>query len=188
MLSTKMMATFRACALLSLPFLIFAVLPTSAIAEDEGGTFDPYPLRPADTSSPRDTLRSFSTNINEAVQAWEARQPEAAIRRPSRRAHEMLDFSQLPKRGKRTKERESVLLLKEILDRIELPPDNEIPGDEEVAVAETPLTRWTIPNTKITIAKIEEGPRAGEFLFTAGTVSRAITRLPIAACTATSNM
>ena len=118
MLSTKMMATFRACALLSLPFLIFAVLPTSAIAEDEGGTFDPYPLRPADTSSPRDTLRNFNTNINEAVQAWEARQPEATIRRASRRAHETLDFSQLPKRGKRTQVIESVLLLKEILDRI----------------------------------------------------------------------
>ena len=37
---------------------------------------------------------------------------------------------------------------------------------------EKALTHWTIPNTRITIAKIEEGPRAGVFLFTAETVDR----------------
>ena len=65
-----------------------------------------------------------------------------------------------------------MLFLKEILDRIELPPDSEIPGEEEVADKEKAITRWTIPNTRIMIARVEEGPRAGEFLFTAETVSR----------------
>ena len=61
--------TFLFAALL---FLIFATLAPLAVAQDEGAAFDPYPLRPADTSSPRDTLRSFNASVNEAVQAWQA--------------------------------------------------------------------------------------------------------------------
>jgi MscS family membrane protein len=172
MLSTRLTVSLRANALASSLLLVLAVLLPLAVAQDGVQAFDPYPLRPADTSSPRDTLRSFSASVNEAVQAWQARQPEAAILRPSRRASETFDFSQLPERGKRAKEVETVLLLKEILDRIELPADDAIPGDEEVADAEKILTHWTIPKTRITIAKVEEGPRAGEFLFTATTVDR----------------
>ena len=65
-----MTAVFRTGASVSLLILSLAVLPTSAVAEDELQTFDPYPLRAADTSSPRDTLRSFNSSVNEAVQAW----------------------------------------------------------------------------------------------------------------------
>jgi len=32
--------------------------------------------------------------------------------------------------------------------------------------------RWTIPNTEITIQRVEKGPRSGEHLFTAETVER----------------
>ena len=151
-------------------FLMFALPAPSLFAQDKGAAFDPYPLRPADTSSPRDTLRSFNTNINEAVQAWRAGDSREVITRAGERAHETFDFSQLPGRGRFAREVETMLFLKEILDRIELPPDSEIPGAAEVAGKENALVRWTIPNTKITIAKIEEGPRAGEFLFTAKTV------------------
>jgi MscS family membrane protein len=155
--------------------LILAILALSAplaVAQDKGAAFDSYPLRPADTSSPRGTLRSFNANINEAIQAWQAGEPQEVVTRAGQRAHEAFDFSHLPGRGRFPKEVETMLFLKEILDRIELPPDNEIPGDEEVVNKEKALTRWTIPNTRITIAKIEEGPRAGEFLFTAETVHR----------------
>ncbi len=44
--------------------LLLLVLVTSApvaLAQDTKADFDPYPLRPADTSSPRDTWRVFST-------------------------------------------------------------------------------------------------------------------------------
>ena len=34
--------------------------------------------------------------------------------------------------------------------------------------------RWTIPHTEITIARVEKGPRAGEFLFSPRTVRRAL--------------
>jgi len=160
---------------LILPFLL--LLPFQLAAQsvaDSAGGFDPFPLRPADTSSPRDTLRSFNAGITEAMHAWRAgsRLASVAVRKPGRRAVATFDFSQLPEREQYAKKLETVLLLKEILDRILLPPDDEIPGDQEVAGKEPALTSWTIPNTAITIAKLEEGPRAGEFLFTAGTVDR----------------
>ncbi len=63
-----------------------------------------------------------------------------------------------------------MLFLKEILDRIELPPEDEIPGDGECA--DGTITQWTIPDTRITIQRIEDGPRAGEFLCSADTVQR----------------
>ena len=63
-----------------------------------------------------------------------------------------------------------IVLLKEILDRIELPDDAEIPDSAQVA--EGAVTSWTIPGTRIRIARVDSGPRAGEFLFSAATVER----------------
>ncbi len=150
--------------------LMLPLLGTAEAAAESTEAFDPDPLRPADTSSPRDTLRTFNASITKSVQAFWAARPEEEIARASLHAEETFDFSQLPARGRGVKKVETILYLKEILDRIQLPPEEEIPGDEEVADTEKPVTRWTIPNTRITIAKVEEGPNAGEFLFTAKTV------------------
>jgi len=153
-------------------FLMLALSASVLFAQDKVAAFDPYPLRPADTSSPRDTLRSFNADVTEAVQAWRAGEPREVVTRAGLRAYGAFDFSQLAARGRFAKEVQTILFLKEIIDRIELPPDSEIPGDEEVADKGKALTRWAIPNTRITIARIEEGSRAGEFLFTAETVDR----------------
>jgi MscS family membrane protein len=162
----------RVFVFVSVLFLILATSTPSAVAQDKGLMFDPYPLRPADTSSPRDTLRSFNENINLAIQAWHAGEPREKVVLLVRRGLETLDLSQLPERGLFAEKIEIFLLLKEILDRIVLPPQEEIPGSMQVTDDERRLSRWTIPNTSITIAKIEKGPRAGEFLFTAETVRR----------------
>ena len=110
-------------------FLMLALSASLLFAQDKGAAFDPYPLRSANTSSPRDTLRSFNANIIKAVQARRAGEPRAVVTRAAQRAHETFDFSQLPGRGRFAKEVETMLFLKEILDRIELPPDSEIPGE-----------------------------------------------------------
>jgi MscS family membrane protein len=161
----------RSFVFVSLVFLILTTPTPLAVAQDKG-FIDPYPLRPADTSSPRDTLRSYNISINGAIQAWHAGKPRGAIIDLARRGFETIDLSQLPERGLLAKKIETFLLLKEILDRIELPPQEEIPGNEEVTDEEKPLSKWTIPNTMITIEKIKKGPRAGEFLFNAETVRR----------------
>ena len=49
---------------------------------------------------------------------------------------------------------ETALVLKDVLDRMELPPVSQIPGPAEVAEQE--LRKWTIPHTEIVLVK----PRA----------------------------
>lgn len=66
---------------------------------------------------------------------------------------------------------EAVLQLKEVLDRIHLPPAEDIPDSQVVSASG--LTRWRIPHTSIDIVQVTEGPRAGEFLFNPNTVRRA---------------
>ena len=86
------------------------------------------------------------------------------------RAVETLDLSATPHSDAWDVRTERILKLKEILDRIELPPDSAIPGDAEVA--ESAIEQWNLPGTRITIARPGEGPRAGEFVFSADTVQR----------------
>jgi MscS family membrane protein len=130
---------------------------------------DPYPLRSADTSSPRDTFRTYLRDITTAVEAWEDDQPSAEIDRLLLRAADTFDFSEISDVDRSTTIVINMLLLKEILDRVVLPPFGAIPDDEQVA--QDGVVRWTVPNTKIEIAKIVEGPDAGEFLFTKQTVA-----------------
>ena len=65
---------------------------------------------------------------------------------------------------------ERAIQLKEILDRIELPSFDSIP--DRNAAAGLPSKRWRLPETEIDIALIENGPRSGEYLVSAGTVDR----------------
>ena len=146
------------------------------------------PLAPPDTSSPQATLRSLVENANRGYQLYmesidqylkdpglfpsievseQAKQAEILLYR----AKDCLNLSEIPPRLKRDKGLEGTLLLKEVLDRIEVPPYSEIPDAEAVA-ADSELSRWRIPDTKIDIVKVESGPRAGEFLFSTETVAR----------------
>jgi MscS family membrane protein len=61
-------------------------------------------------------------------------------------------------------------MLVDILERIELPPASTIPDAD--TVKKENLSRWTIPHTEITMVKIEDGQRQGEWLFSADTVQR----------------
>ncbi len=75
-------------------------------------------------------------------------------------------------------------MLKEVLDRIELPlpedvpgltgltPSQEASGSLDAAAATGPIEEWTIPRTDITIRLVAEGARKGEFLFASDTVRR----------------
>ena len=149
-------------------FWVLALLASIALAQDEVAAFKPNPLRPVDTSSPRDTLYSFIHHFDAAVEAWRA-EKEVERRRAVRRANKTIDFSDFPTRGYYIRTFEKMALLNEILDRIELPSCEQIPGDEELANEE--IARWVIPDTEIEIARLEEGPQAGQFLFTKATVA-----------------
>ena len=150
---------------------------TSPVAQHESNDSidreaDPHPLKPADLSSPRDTLRSFLSDTERVVEEWleVGELTDASSYRAYSRAASALDFSTTPDGDSRLIQTRRILMLWEILGRLEIPSISDIPGDDEIE--ELGVIRWTFPNTSLTIEKIERGPRAGEFLFSDGTVER----------------
>ena len=125
-------------------------------------------LRQVDTSSPRDTLVTFLDHFDASVRAWRAGDEEAR-RRSASMASASLDFSDEPPRGKYIRTFEKMVMLKEVLNHIELPPFEDIPGKEQVE--SEGISRWTIPQTLIDIVKIETGPDAGQFLISKESVA-----------------
>jgi MscS family membrane protein len=82
-----------------------------------------------------------------------------------------LDLSEIPPLVFNEASAEVALLLKDVLDRLELPPLAEIP--DAAAVAEAGVSRWTIPHTEITLVLVTAGERQGEWLFSTRTVANA---------------
>ena len=158
-------------------------------------SFGPYlpdageenPLKPIDTSSPRATLQGFIEFTNKAYgegfgflntyidsSALYLTAEELAslkeVRHFQKSAERALDLSELPPVTVDETARRLMVQLKEILDRIELPPIESIPDAQMMAKSE--FKYWVIPNTEIRIQRVEKGARAGEYLFTPDTVER----------------
>ncbi|WP_455379500.1 mechanosensitive ion channel family protein [Petrachloros mirabilis] len=152
------------------PAVIYLASVQETTPQNTEAVEDPYPLRPPDTSSPRQTLRSFITNADFAIKTWLQGPLGSRGMRTLLAAFETMDFSGMPQSESFSVQVERSLFLKELLDRLALPPFEEIPGEAEVK--KRGVTQWTIPDTRITIAQVKEGPRAGEFLFTDETVRR----------------
>ncbi|MBO8085585.1 MAG: mechanosensitive ion channel family protein [Marichromatium sp.] len=166
--STRWRGTLGLIALLGLVWLPVAPVlanPPAAIASAAN------PLRPPDTSSPRATLQSLLTNLERVhAIALDPARPRNDTLMPLQRAARTLNLSEIPERLAANIGIERALLLKEIIDRVGLPALAEVPDARSVERHD--LTRWRIPNTEIIIARVESGPRAGEFLFTPGTLDR----------------
>jgi MscS family membrane protein len=156
-------------------------LPNAAKAADVN------PLRPIDTSSPRATLQDFVVTMDGAYRGMkEIMQGYAASHRlyptaderhrrvellsAAAKATKVLDLSDIPPVLHETVAAERAIQLKEILDRIELPPFESIP--DQNAATGLPAKRWRLPNTEIDIAVVTDGPRSGEYLVSAATVDR----------------
>ena len=134
-----------------------------------------HPLAPADTSSPRATLESFVADVDSIYADLKGGRPSVAlrdqVRRRIARVANCLDLSEVAPSLVDSKRRQAAVNLKEVLDRIELPPAEEIPDAERVAAEK--LTRWRVPGTELTLVRLPEGGRAGEWVFSADTVERA---------------
>ena len=147
---------------------------------------DAHPLKPIDTSSPRSTLKGFIEGSTECYKiAFETIKEHVRTKQSftdenfkeiekalviGKQTGRALDFSKIPPAMLVEAARKTFIQLKEILDRVDLPPDEEIPDAGMMASLE--LKRWTIPNTEITIARVDSGDRIGEYLFTAETIAR----------------
>ena len=137
-----------------------------------------HPLEPVDTSSPRATLTSYITEMSGVWRVfrdeyWDAPTYEIYQDITSRagRILRTLDLSEVAPSARIEVGHQAATLLYETLARIELPPMEEIPGASAFEDTEGPA-KWTIPHTAITIARVTEGVRKGEFLFSPGTVER----------------
>lgn len=154
--------------------LFFCLCSWSEASEDDASVT----FRPADTSSPRSTLKDFIDASNEIYRHIRQNQfidrDSDSIRPAALRLLDCLDQRDLPAFASELRAAEVAICLKEILDRADLPPLDEIPGTEDVNQAGEKLTRWRIPGTRITISRIEEGPQKHEYLFSKGTVDRAV--------------
>jgi MscS family membrane protein len=185
MMTVKIALSFfvpnRCFAVVLLALSVFQLWPMSANASEEN------PLRPIDTSSPRATLQGFIEFTNKAydegaglITAYIASSelylsPEEMVSlkkavRYQKSAERALDLSELPPATVDESSRRLMVQLKEVLDRIDLPPIVSIPDAQMMATSE--FKYWVIPNTEIRIQRVEKGAHAGEYLFTPETVRR----------------
>ena len=145
------------------------------------------PLQPADTSSPRATLQGFIETLNEinaqtlaiiksylaSSRLYVSAQESEEIDRVHQQlgfVSRTLDLSETPAALVSQLTETRILQLKEVLDRIDLPDFESVPDAEAMESRE--FKYWTLPGTEIVIARVEEGPRAGEYLFSPETVKR----------------
>jgi len=151
------------------------VLVVALVASMANAADDPHPLESADTSSPRATLASFLVVMHDVYEVARAEgrsyKSEAELAVEKNRVFRCLDLSELAPAVRRSLAKEAAICLKEALDRIELPAEADWPDADDVTRDE--LAKWTIPHTEISIVRIKEGPREGEFLFSTETVERA---------------
>lgn len=130
-----------------------------------------HPLSPPDTDNPRSTLMYFMNQMNRAyqVQLVDGFKSKEA-RDYLQTATLCLDLSDVIQANRQDVGFESALLLMEILGRIDIPPEGDIP--DAASMAAENLNTWNIPHTEITISKVIEGPYEGQFLFSPQTVAR----------------
>ncbi len=128
-------------------------------------------LAPADRSSPRALMRSFMDNMNYGHRYLQEAKgltlatpglfyvPPQAKNDAGRalfhfeRAIHCLDLSAIPVSLRLQRARENILLFKEVLDRVGIPPYDAIPDAEEVR--EKGLTSWLIPRTPFQLYRVE---------------------------------
>src|SRR5262245_29147627 len=159
---------------LSLTALV--LVAAGALAQDPA-----HPLKPPDRSSPRAALKTFLDSAD-TLGAFMAREylqaPTSAnfarMVAMSAIPIESLDLSEVPPAARQKTARAAAVALYEVLSRIPIPPLEEIPDAGQVKPPEGKApARWVIPDTEIALARVQQGPRSGEFLFSPDTVARA---------------
>ncbi len=141
-----------------------------------------YPLLPADTSSPRATLNSFMENCDIAYEllrkegrSFENKELVLEAQRAVRRIMRCMDVTEIAEFRQDNAAKEAAVALKEVLDRIEIPKEKNIPDRESMTNEDgTMIEKWTIPHTEITFKLVKTGPLEGTYQFSPNTVDRAV--------------
>lgn len=154
-----MISLFRILCVLSLSLSSFYTLANER-----------FPLAPPDTSSPQATYLSFIHFVEQANQtllelpSLPAAEKEAAkqsVYALFDKAMQCFDLSEVPKSSQQRVALESVMLMKEILDRLPEFEATSIPDQKNIAY-------WRLPHTQLMIEKQSDG----QYLFSAQTVDK----------------
>lgn len=135
-------------------------------------------LSELDASSPSATLRSFlaETRRVEALYETYGTAPTTVTQFAmadalQRIGAQLFDLSEIPP-ATRVKAGNAVVgYLADILLRLPEIPLESVPGGSGAARTELP-PHWTIPDTEIRMVRLNEGPRSGDYVFSAATVAR----------------
>ena len=127
------------------------------------------PLTPVKLDSPRDTMRSYMSAMSDYKRGMETGNRELKNRiNDASRCFNLEDF---PLVLRDEKGREVAILLKEVIDRVIIVDYQKIPDVNDDP--QSPLLRWRLKDTEITILFQESGEHAGEYLFSKDTTYRA---------------
>ncbi len=134
-------------------------------------------LAPPDTSSPQATLKSFLDNMEAAYRPFlEGRSTELPIwGEPALRATLTMDTSLLIEAQGLRGAIDASVRLSEVIARTNMPHPAAIPDAATMAaMPKGAPRRWNVPGTSIVISRVEEGPRQGEYLFSAATTASTV--------------
>ncbi|MGI9530743.1 mechanosensitive ion channel family protein [Lutimonas sp.] len=152
------------------------------------------PLEKTNRSSPRAVIVNFIENMNNSY-GFLMKANERNLKIPGyfiadevkddvrqgelyfEKATYCLDLSAFPPSLQKDLGYGRAIMLKEILDRIPLPPLEEIPDYQAVELDEETkkhpkLNYWRIPETQIILVKTEEGVFQGEYMFSSETIEK----------------
>jgi MscS family membrane protein len=167
----RVLSRMLVCLVLAASLATCLAIGLAASDAQASHLFGAFPLEPPDTSSPRATLQSF-LDYSGAFDKAMREEPENPIkvREARQRAERCFDLSEVAPTIQGSVALESLLRLREILDRIPLPDIDTVPDSEEMKNRN--ITLWRIPHTEIMIGRVAEGERVGSYLFTPETVDR----------------
>ncbi|MEM4271027.1 MAG: hypothetical protein QXO70_02955, partial [Candidatus Pacearchaeota archaeon] len=130
---------------------------------------EPNPLTPLRFQSPKETMKTFLDSMNNYKKGVEKGDPK--LMKDIEKALQTFDTSKSETLLFDEKKKEAAIYLKEVLDRVYVPDYKKIPdysdGSAPIKIS------WVVPDTEITIHLVQEGKRAGEFLFSSESVQRA---------------
>lgn len=182
----------RAVGAIVLAFALVLGTMAGAPAQGQTGKGAPAqaasPLAPVPTASPRQTLTSFrtlaqgaETALLEAIDTAATNDaifdtPEVSALKQTAldditKAASTLDLSAVAPENRRTVGISSVLLLKEIMDRVTVPPAADVPGSAAVAAGDV-AHGWRVPGTELRLSRVEGADGEAHFLFSRDTVQR----------------
>lgn len=121
------------------------------------------------TDQPRNTMLSFMSAMEDYRLGRQNKDKNLLARIDD--AVRTLNLEDFPRLLQKEKGREAAIFLKEVIDRISVIDYDRIP--DQITTPNGPLLRWRLQDTEITISRVEQGERSGDYLFSKDTVFRA---------------